>query len=135
MAPRASPASPTVHPADAAAKAPKRARGVPNGVPRSYLSLVRAALPGALVCDPLRETCAEVRPSVVYLQDGSLRTIEGLSECTGPVNAARAAALDAALARYAAEGCPLLTTPCPVGVGPGSCWASDRSSGGSCYGR
>lgn len=71
-----------------------------------------AAKEEALVCDPTAiSPCAAVRPQVVWLQDGSTVSVEGLDTCLHSVNAARVGHLDEALAKYLSRGCRFLQTP------------------------
>ena len=70
----------------------------------------------ALTCDPNDPNpCSAERPVVLYEQNGTQLTLEGLGTCTHSDNAARVAKLDQILAEFYASGCKLAQVPfCPA---------------------
>ena len=69
-------------------------------------------VPNVLICDPSDpDPCAASRNAVDYEQDGSQLTLDGLSQCTHSVNAARTAKLDSILSAYQSAGCVFLPSP------------------------
>jgi hypothetical protein len=75
------------------------------------------ALNGALTCDPAASgSCAALRPTPDYVQieGGDPRgQLDGICNCTSPVNPAHLGAADAALAAFEAKGCSIGACPCP----------------------
>ena len=72
-------------------------------------------VPNALTCDPAEpDPCSVARPTVVWEQDGSRLTLEGLATCNHSDDASHVAKLDSILADFTSSGCKLLPTPlCP----------------------
>lgn len=70
-----------------------------------------AAQGDAKLCVPT-DTCDALRPTTVYLVEGTKKTLEGLSSCTAIYNRSRAGKLDEILARFEAAGCVIGNSPC-----------------------